>query len=113
MKACPRSYGVSVHVPFSDVENRAKDKEDDPITGTAVAKDQLMWLIKKGDLILSNKPKEVTGPVTMQFKESSPRTGSILIYAYDRDKLPTSLASCERGLSISLNMSMFADFSQI
>ncbi|KAH6663361.1 hypothetical protein B0J14DRAFT_609302 [Halenospora varia] len=104
MTACPRSYGVALHLPFSDIESYATDQVEDPITGTALAKDQLFWLIKKGDLILSTRPKEASGSVTLQFEESSPRKGTIQIYAYDRENFPKSLKSCEKDLTKLYNL---------
>ncbi|KAH8685431.1 hypothetical protein BGZ60DRAFT_522721 [Tricladium varicosporioides] len=107
MSACPRSYGIAQHVAFSDVESHVNDQIEDPITGSALAKDQLLWLIKKGDLILSSRPKDVTGHVTVQFAESGPRTGSIQIYAYDKENkgdLPKRLMSCENDLTKLYNL---------
>lgn len=103
MSACARSYGVSVHAPFSDVTHDSRDRVEDSLTTTAMAKDQLMWLIKKEDLILSNKPKEVTATFTKNFTETGPRTGSIPIYVYDgdRDRIPDRLANAQNGLLIS------------
>ncbi|PMD13032.1 hypothetical protein NA56DRAFT_447313 [Hyaloscypha hepaticicola] len=66
-----------------------------------MAKNQLLWLIKEEDLILSNEPKEVTVPITLNITETGPRNGTIPIYAYDgdRDRLPDRLANAENELT--------------
>lgn len=99
MSACTRSYGLCVHVPFSDIAHDVGDRVEDPIA-PIMAKNQLLWLI----LILSNEPKEVTVPITLNITETGPRKGTIPIYAYDgdRDRLPDRLANAENGLLISL-----------
>jgi hypothetical protein len=91
-------------VPFSNIIHDVRDRVEDPLA-PIMAKDQLLWLIKKEDLILSNEPKEVTGTFTKNFTESGPRNGTIPIYAYDgdRDDLPDRLANAENGLLITLH----------
>lgn len=90
-------------MPFSDITHDVRDRVEDPLV-PIMAKDQLVWLIKKEDLILSNEPKEVTAPFTVNLTETGPRNGTIPIYAYDgdRDRLPDRLANAENGLLISL-----------
>ena len=63
----------------------------------AMAKEQLMWLIKKGDLILSDQPKVVRRWFTMNFPENGPRRGTIPIYAYDDDDIPKRLGNSKNG----------------
>ncbi|KAH0556727.1 hypothetical protein GP486_005482 [Trichoglossum hirsutum] len=89
MSACSRSYGISVSEPFSNVIHDNRDRVTDPINNTITAKDQLRWLIKKGDLMLSNQPKIKREWFTISFQEHSPRDGAIPIYSYDYDDLPS------------------------
>jgi hypothetical protein len=100
MSACARSYGVPIYPPFSGVAHDSRDRVEDLLNPTIMAKDQLMWLIKKEDLILSNEPKEVTATFTKNFTETGPRTGVIPIYVYDgdRDTIPNRLANSQNGL---------------
>ncbi|KAH6724439.1 hypothetical protein DL95DRAFT_464978 [Leptodontidium sp. 2 PMI_412] len=100
MTACDRSYGIAMFVPFSEVEHHEKDYFLDPLTKTAMAKEQLKWLIKKGDLILSDEPKEVrAGPIDFNFTENSSRRGTIPIYSYDGKDTPDRLAIYESDLT--------------
>jgi hypothetical protein len=106
---------VSVHAPFSNVTHDLKDLVPDALTKTDMAKDQLLWMIKKEDLILSNQPKEVTSIFTKNFTATGPRTGTISIYAYDgdRDYLPDRLANSQNGsltsslLAVCLSLTQF------
>jgi len=105
MSACARSYGVCIHAPFSEIAHDRRDRIEDTLTTAAMAKDQLMWLIKKEDVILSDKPKEVTATFTKNFTETGARTGSIPIYVYDgdRDRIPDRLANSKNGSLISFS----------
>jgi hypothetical protein len=98
MTACARSYGVTHDEPYSDVLHDKRDKVVDTITGIAFAKEQLKWLIIKGDLILSSDPKEARSTFNANFAEAGPKpSGSIPIWAYDGDNLPDRLANSESG----------------
>jgi hypothetical protein len=63
----------------------------DPITEAPMAMEQLLWLIKKGDLILSDVPTVVTQIFNKAFSKTEPRTGTIPIYSYDYDDLPEKI----------------------
>jgi hypothetical protein len=99
MDASIRFYGISVNTPFSIVANHADDHVKDPLTEYEMAKGQLIWMIKKGDLILSTRPKEVRGTFTINFAESEIKTGRIPIYSFDdeEDELPKRLHNMENG----------------
>jgi len=103
MSACARSYGVCTRVPYSETVHDKRDLIEDTLTTTAMANDQLIWLIKKDDLILSSEPKEATAGFTQNFTENSAKAGTLLIYAYDgdRDSLPDRLGNSESGLSLA------------
>jgi hypothetical protein len=97
MSACPRSYGVSVSAFYSNIEHHSQDQVVDSLTKTAMAKEQLMWLIKKGDLILSDQPTVVRRWFTMNFLEKGPKRGIIPIYVYDDDDIPERLGNSKNG----------------
>jgi hypothetical protein len=103
MRPCDQSYGLSVNAPFSEITHDIRDLTIDPVTTTAVAKNQLVWLIKKEDLILSNQPTEATATFSKNFNTNSPRTGTVPIYMYggDRYDIPQRLANSRNGLLIS------------
>lgn len=104
MTACTRSYGVCVNVPFSDITHDPEDLEVDLISKTSIAKDQLTWLIKKDDLILSDQPKESTATFTKKVRNKNSTDGAIPIYLFDgrRDRIPDRLADAEGGSLINV-----------
>jgi len=97
MNACPRSYGVSVGAFYSDIEHQTEDKFEDSLIKMAIAKEQLMWFIKKGDLILSNEPKEVKRWFTINFPETGSRKGIVPIYTYDDEDIPGRFSNSQDG----------------
>jgi hypothetical protein len=102
MSACARSFGLSVNSLYSNITHNTKDRVVDALTNTPMAKEQLIWMIKKGDLILSNEPKTVKSSFSKNFTEQDGRTGSFRIYAFDGDDLPDRLANAQKGSSFSL-----------
>ena len=100
MTACLRSYGVSNNVPFSEISHDLEDRDIDLISKTSMAKDQLVWLIKKDDLILSDEPKQASATFTKKVISKDFTEGTIPIYVYDgrRDRIPDRLADAENGL---------------
>ncbi len=101
MSPCNRSYGLSSNVPFSNIAHDIRDRVIDPISHAIIAKNQLTWLIKKGDLILSDVVKEATTTFTQNMTEGSLMTGTIPIYAYDGDEFPDRLYNSHDGSLIS------------
>jgi hypothetical protein len=97
MSACPRSYGVSVSESFSEIRHNNRDHFVDPLTKTPMAKEQLIWLVKKGDLILSDETRVVKEWLTVKFLETTERRGNIPIYAYDDEDIPERLSTAQNG----------------
>jgi len=97
MIACPRSYGIIVNKSFTATENIDDDYVVDPLTGKPMAKEQLMWFFKKGDVILSNEPRAVKHSFHKIFSENDLRNGGVPIYAYDADDIPERFAHSRNG----------------
>lgn len=97
MSACPRSYGVLVRQPYSKVNHDPKDFQKDQALNKDMAQDQLEWLIKKGDLVLSNEKMEVNIVFERNLTQAGPKNGSIPIYAYEFEDLPTSFSKAWNG----------------
>ena len=105
MIACPRSYGITVSKPFTAIDHSKNELSVDPVTGKPMAKDQLMWFIKKGDVILSNEPRIVEESFAKIFSENDLRRGEIPIYAYDDDDIPERFANARNGKFILIGHS--------
>ncbi|KUJ18836.1 uncharacterized protein LY89DRAFT_717366 [Mollisia scopiformis] len=102
MSACGRSYGISHNASFSEISHDTDDHYKDPLTGAVMARDQLVWLIKKDDLILSDKPKKDSFSFEVNFPKVGSRARSLPIYTYGgpRDHLPDRLSNAENELSV-------------
>jgi hypothetical protein len=97
MNGAPRSYGVSFNAPYSDIIHTRKDRELDSLTKTAMAVGQLFWLIRKGDLILSDRPRETECTFERHFTENEARRGTVKIYSYEQEDIPERLSTARSG----------------
>jgi hypothetical protein len=97
MSACPGSYGVSVSVPFSEIRDHDQDRVVHSLSRIPMAKDQPMWLIKKGDLILSTESKVATKHFTVNLPETGPGAIAIPIFAYYDDDIPERFCNSRNG----------------
>jgi len=62
-----------------------------------MASAQMIWLIKKGDLLLSNTLKEAEEIVTFRFWEKEGRKFGLCVYEYPDDDLPTRFLTAREG----------------
>jgi hypothetical protein len=97
--ACPKHYGIAVDESFS-YANDEQDLDRNPVTGKMIARNQMRWLIGKGDVIASDKPtvKEHKFVVRFRENETEKKKGSVVIYSYPEDKhRPTRLSNARKG----------------
>jgi hypothetical protein len=97
MDVCPRSYGVMLNRAFTGVRHNRQDRFVDPATKKVMAREQMTWLIKKGDLVLSNKPKQAEQEFSFKFKETDNRVFNFSIYEYSEDDLPERYDIIQEG----------------
>jgi hypothetical protein len=95
MKDCPRSYGIMLQTYSATRHSRRYYL--DAFTDKTVAKGQLVWLIRKGDLLLSNKRKEAEQMFAFDFWETDNRNLRLCIYEYSDDDLPTRFQNSREG----------------
>jgi len=55
MVECDRSYGIRIDEPFSELLHTTQDSYRNPFDGRQKAQDQMLWLVKRGDLLLSGE----------------------------------------------------------
>jgi len=95
---CPQHYGINVSEQFSRIIHEEQDLGLHPVTRAQVAQGQLLWLISKGDLILSDKPERISQTITVSFRQIDPKKRSITIYSYpDDDDRPTKFYNARDG----------------
>ncbi|RSM12109.1 hypothetical protein CEP52_002587 [Fusarium oligoseptatum] len=92
---CPRHYGIAASEIWSQWRHGGKDKKKpvkDQVHGHKMAVGQITWLVRKGDVILPDKPIKMIQPVTCAFKDDgSSSTARITFCATTMAEAPTTL----------------------
>jgi hypothetical protein len=99
MATCSRSYGIVMDEAISVYKYDKKDVTRNAVTNGIVAQSQLVWLIRRGDLLLSDIHKESEKRIVYHFKGGDSRKFKIPIYEYldDDEKEPTRFETAKRG----------------
>ena len=99
MTTCARSYGVALNEVYSPIKYDRKDQYLDPVTNCEMAQQQITWLIRRGDLILSDDKKETEKEFLFHFKDTDERKFSLPVYEYpdEDDDVPERFATGENG----------------
>jgi hypothetical protein len=97
--ACATYYAVVLDDPFQSHKNNPKDFVIDPLTNTPIAQKQLTYIVRRGDLILSDEKKEIEREVCFRFRENDERVFQFPIYEYaDNDEdMPDRFHTGENG----------------
>ena len=91
---CERYYGICGSEIISGSSRHPDDRVypvSDEIHDKSIAMNRVSWLIRKGDVVLLNKPAEATTEVTFTFREghlSNGSTGRILFVTSGQDTPP-------------------------
>lgn len=104
MTACPRSYGIILHHTYSGVLHDSRDRQRDAITNRDMANGQLTWLLRKGDLLLSDEPRESEKEFAFNFREMDERKVILPIYEYLDDDIPDRYETAQQGSWRSLRV---------
>lgn len=100
LKTCPRSYGIVLNEMFKGSYFRSDDRSEDSITGEAQAQGQITWLVKKGDLVLSDEGKTSEKEFRVTFtsgRDIDERKRQLSIYEYEDDDLPDRYRNAHQG----------------
>jgi hypothetical protein len=99
MSTCSRSYGVALNEVYSPIKYDRKDQYLDPVTNCEMAQQQITWLVRRGDLILSDDKKVIEKEFLFHFKETDERKFSLPVYEYpdEDDDVPERFATGENG----------------
>jgi hypothetical protein len=81
----PRSYGIVIDKPYSEITGDRRDLDNHAKTSHAVSAAQMHWLINKGDLVLPNEPR-ARYEITVHVTSAGDRTGEVKIYSCERDQ---------------------------
>lgn len=97
---CHHNYGISVNQLFSDTYHPQQDLVSGA-SGRAMAQGQLLWLLNKGDVVLSNKPYKAEQDITVSFTKTEKRQGTVTIYRYSDDDRPTRFYIAKEELDVA------------
>ncbi len=104
MRKCLRNYGISVSEPFSSFRHSEADAYPDPFDGEMKAKRQMIWLFKRGDMLLSNKPKHAVVDICRRFGLRDNKVFESKLVALDDDDVPQRYADLPFGSGMSLTV---------
>jgi hypothetical protein len=102
VRKCRRYYGVPVSEPFSSFKHREQDSYIDPFDGEKKAQGQVDWLLKKGDALLSNKPRHASIDICRKFGFTDPRVFRTKLLVLDDDDAPQRYADIPRSMCVAL-----------
>jgi hypothetical protein len=98
MKGCPRSYGIKLSQSYTGIRHNSSDCYTDSFTNRTMASAQMIWLVKKGDLLLSNQLKVAEEMVTFKFWEKDSRRFGLCVYEYSDYDLPDRFVTAREGM---------------
>lgn len=94
MRTSPRSLGIVLNEAYFATKYNREDHDIDAVTNNSIAPHQISWLVKKGDLILSNEGRTTEKLFTFPFHENVERKFELPVYEYD---LPDQFRSAREG----------------
>ncbi|KAL2679377.1 hypothetical protein Neosp_010151 [[Neocosmospora] mangrovei] len=103
VQACPRHYGIAASEEWSQWRHGGKGQKSpvkDQVHGHKMAVGQITWLVRKGDVIIPDKPIKTTQPVTCAFKDDylgGSTTARITFCATTMTDAPTALDQLPEG----------------
>lgn len=99
MSTCSRSYGIVIKETYSVHNLNQRGVSMDPVTNNIIAQEQLTWLIRRGDLLLSDEHKKTEKHFKHNFLETDPRNFKFPVYEYpdDDDDVPERFETGENG----------------
>jgi hypothetical protein len=103
MKTCERNYGLILNYGVAQSTGGGnRGHYTDLITNRIVSEGQLTWMIKKGDLLLSDTQKEVEEGFKLSFRENDNKVFTLPIYEYPDDDRPDRYEIAQEGIPYSI-----------
>ncbi|OAP64492.1 hypothetical protein AYL99_00464 [Fonsecaea erecta] len=99
--ACPRHFGISLNEQFSRIHHEERDVTINPITNSQIVEGQLLWMLNKGDLVLSDNPTIVSQLISLSFRENDKSKRRLTVYSYaEDDDRPTRIKNSLDDLEV-------------
>lgn len=98
---CPRHYGICLTRGYKEWRDDGQDIVKHRFTKEAVVEGQVIWLVRRGDVILPETPIKVERPFHFsisksQYKSRVLRTTTFV--ASPLDEVPSNLSDISRGM---------------
>jgi hypothetical protein len=95
----PHYYGVSLDQEQVKETSIEKHQYYDPVTGKTMGKDQMTWIVHRGDLVLLSSEESQGTLFALNFRQSDTKVFTIPIYQYldDDDNPPIRLKGAAKG----------------
>jgi hypothetical protein len=100
VKPCPRHYGICVSQIYADWMHNSEQAVTDSFHGKQVVPGQLIWLIRKGDVIFPNEPIVSTLSVECRFTSRHLDSGEslrIIFVTSTSENPPSNMSNLPRG----------------
>jgi hypothetical protein len=97
VQMCARSFGISITSAFTRRLHDNRDVYIHAVTGKVEAKGQIVWLVKKGDLLLPKEPRTMEHFLQWNFAEGKERRVSLPVFQYPDDDLPDRYETAHEG----------------
>jgi hypothetical protein len=115
-RPCPRHYGICASQMYADWRHSREEAVKDRFHGRQVVPDQLIWIIRKGDVILPGEPIASTISVECRFTSRHLDSGEnmrVTFVTSTSENPPSNMSSLPRGTAylpyFSLSTSRFLD----
>ena len=111
---CPKSYGIVLDESYSGYKYDRRDRYTHSVTNSVMAQKQLTWLIRKGDLLLSDAKRESEKEFKFPFQKTDDLKFKLPIYEYPDDDLPDRFETAQAGMwEFPKNLANLTDTSRI
>ena len=93
------SYGIVVNEPFSMYKYESRDRYIDQLSGREVARKQFAWLIRRGDVVLSDGTQIAEKEFSVSFEANKSLKFVLPIYIYndEADAVPNRWETGQHG----------------
>ncbi|KAI9868488.1 MAG: hypothetical protein M1813_005932 [Trichoglossum hirsutum] len=115
---CPTNYGIVLDEIYVEHKYDGRERYTDPLTNNIMAHKQLTWLIRKGDLLLSDAKSETEKDFIFPFQKIDDLKFKLPIYEYPDDDLPDRFETAQTELmevavlNCDLSTKPITDFDQ-
>lgn len=96
VKSCPRHYGICASQIYADWKHDSRHAVEDRFHGRQVVPEQLIWLVRQGDVILPDEPIVSIFDVECRFA-SLEQSIRIIFVASAIEDPPSDLGNLPRG----------------